>query len=134
MRIDSKLIPPNIARLMSDKDKPKEYKSFEQAIQKQIKTDISDEKSEKVLQEECASELRKRGIPFYRSRMDQKTSGTIGWPDFTFPYAGRFYGVECKVGNNQPSKAQNDCLDAIVAHYGIGTVVYNIEQFRNLLT
>ena len=127
MRIDSKLIPPNIARLMSNKDKPKSYKSPEQISAR------SDEKLEKVLQEQIASLLRQRGIPFHRNRMDKKTTGTVGWPDFCFPYNGRFYGVECKIGSNRPSPSQELCLDAITKCGGQADVVYSLEQFKSLL-
>lgn len=53
-------------------------------------------KREKELQENIARLLTQRNICFFRQRMDRKTSGTIGWPDFTFAIRGLACAVECK--------------------------------------
>src|SRR5258706_12228832 len=53
-------------------------------------------KREKEIQESIAQYLRMREIPFHRARMDRKTTGPVGWPDFTFCYCGRFVALEVK--------------------------------------
>ena len=92
----------------------------------------ADVKSEKELQNLCANYLRQLGIPFICPVFGKKTQITVGWPDFTFPYRGRFYGVECKVGANHITPEQARCLAAIETQGGIQAVVRTFEQFVNL--
>jgi len=90
-------------------------------------------RSEKELQEQIAQELRRRGIPFQRNRMDKKSTGTLGFPDFCFPLNGQFVGVECKVGANEPTVEQQECLDAIRRNGGQAHVVKGFHAFWRIL-
>lgn len=93
----------------------------------------ADQQSEKELQELCANYLRQLDIPFNRNRMDRKSSGTVGWPDFSFPFRGKFFAVEFKVGSNHTSPEQARCLAAIERNGGIAVVIRDFEAFRQLL-
>jgi hypothetical protein len=91
-------------------------------------------RSEREIQEQIANYLRQQNIPFYRARMDKNTTGTIGWPDFTFPYRGRFYGVEVKFGGNHESPEQAKCLGMIQDSGGVGVVVRTLHEVVTLLS
>lgn len=68
-------------------------------------------KSEKQLQEQIASLLRNRGIVFQRSRMDRKTTGTVGIPDFLFAlrtYPGQQFGRPCAFEVKMPTGKLSD--------------------------
>lgn len=62
--------------------------------------------SERELQDQFDAWLRERRVPFYRSRMDRATTGTLGWPDFTVVIAGRALLVETKDGKGKLSARQ----------------------------
>lgn len=73
-------------------------------------------KSEKQFQEQVASLLRMHGIVFQRSRMDCKTTGTIGIPDFLFAIRcpgqqwGRPCAFECKMPGKELNVEQANCI------------------------
>lgn len=117
-------------QLMSPRDRKSSGKVGKLASECQA---VIEAKSEKQVQEQIANWLRLNGIPFHRARMDKKTTGTVGFPDFCFPHKGTFYGIEVKVGANKLSFEQEQCLAAIAAHRGIAAVVRSFEEFRRLL-
>lgn len=61
--------------------------------------------------------------------------GASGVPDIIACYKGRFIGIECKAGNNQPTLLQGANLDKIRAQGGIALVIRedNLEQVRDKL-
>lgn len=50
-------------------------------------------KTERDIHNQIEQWLRSKGIQFQHERMDRKTRGTVGWPDFTFAWHGTFAGV-----------------------------------------
>ena len=118
-------IPDHIKKLMPDYQAPK-------PIDAQVESS-ADVQSEKKLQELIAGYLRQNNIPFVCPVFGKKTKITLGWPDFTFPFNGKFFGVECKVGANHPTPEQTRCLAAIELNGGIAVVVRSFEEFRRLL-
>lgn len=44
---------------------------------------------------------------------------------------GKFIAIECKVGKNKPSEAQNDFLQQITERGGIARVIYTLEELMN---
>lgn len=53
-------------------------------------------KDEREIQKQIANYLRLLNIWFAQSRMDRRTSNTVGTPDFLFCYHGRFVAWEVK--------------------------------------
>lgn len=123
-------IPNHILEKMHPKDRPKGKAGMTMA---EVYARAS-KRSERETQNQIANYLRQRNIPFNHSRMDKKTTSTIGWPDFTFPYRGRFYGIEVKApdrGDVSPEQAQ--CLGMIQDSGGIGEVIRSLPELINIL-
>jgi hypothetical protein len=57
--------------------------------------------------------------------------GNSGPPDFLVCYQGRFYGIECKAGNNQPTALQLHHLSEI-RRTGGKSIVINEETIAGL--
>jgi hypothetical protein len=70
-------------------------------------------KSERQLQEQICALLRNRGIVFQRSRMDRKTTGTVGWPDISFAFNGIPHAWEIKTATGKLSEEQSRCIEAM---------------------
>ena len=62
--------------------------------------------------------------------------GRSGVPDIVGCYKGKFYGIECKAGNNTPTPLQQINLDDIEKQNGIALVVNekNMHSVRDLIT
>lgn len=75
-----------------------------------------DGKREKELQENIAALLRQRNIWFVRQRMDRKTTGVVGQPDFLFAIKGRAIAWEVKLLGKYLTKEQDMCLQAMEAN------------------
>lgn len=94
-------------------------------------------KTEKQLQQQIADYLRLRGIPFYRSRMDKRTTNKRGQPDFLCcvarPIIGRFVAFECKLPGQHPTEEQQRELEAIRNAGGIAAVVYDLIAVKTIL-
>jgi hypothetical protein len=62
--------------------------------------------------------------------------GNAGVPDFLVCINGRFFGIECKAGDNRPTALQLHNLMQIRKAGGIGLVVNedNIGELKNILT
>lgn len=79
-------------------------------------------KDETELQDQIAQYLRLKEIPFFRQRMDKRTTGTVGWPDFSYVFQGKACFIECKMPGKDLSDEQRDIqlqLVAAGAHYRI---------------
>lgn len=128
MRITG-IIPNHILEKMNPKDRPKgpEGLTVREVYERASK------RAEKEIQEEIANYLRQRNIPFQRTRMDKKTTGTIGWPDFTFPFDGKFYGLEVKARGCGETTEQSYCLGMIRDCGGVAFVVHSVQEVVNLL-
>lgn len=87
-------IPKHIRRLMPKEDRADMGKAAMTNEEAQAKLDG---RREKELQENIASLLRQRDIVFFWQRMDRKTTGTVGWPDFTFSVGGKACAFEVKL-------------------------------------
>lgn len=62
--------------------------------------------------------------------------GGSGVPDIVGSYYGKFFGIECKAGNNKPTALQEKNLQEIMESGGIACVVNedNIDDVRQYLT
>lgn len=130
MRYNAETLPDNVLKRMSPEDrKPLGKSGLTQAeCQERI-----DDRSEKQLQRDIADYLRQRGIPFACSRMDKPTTSTIGWPDFTFPFGGKFWSLECKSKTGKLSTEQELCGSLILANGGEYKVVRSLTEVKNWL-
>ena len=61
--------------------------------------------------------------------------GRAGVPDIVGCHKGRFFGIECKAGNNKTTGLQDAQLEKIATAGGIAMVVYehNVESIRHEL-
>jgi hypothetical protein len=71
--------------------------------------------SEKELQKQVGQLLRLKGVWFDVQRMDKKTRGVVGRPDFLFAWQGRPCAFEFKVGYNQLSSEQSATIETMKA-------------------
>jgi hypothetical protein len=88
------ILPANLTRCMSEAD--------QRAVAPNGKTSAelraaAIAKDERELQKQLANYLRLLGLWFTQSRMDRRTSNTVGTPDFVFPYksAAVYWEVKC---------------------------------------
>lgn len=88
---------------------------------------------EKELQKDMAQYLGMKGICFFRQRMDRKTSGTVGWPDFTFSINGRACAVEAKVGSNDLDPEQMSVIAKMINNGWKVAVVRDLAQLKAFL-
>jgi Holliday junction resolvase len=60
--------------------------------------------------------------------------GSSGAPDILVCHKGKFYGIECKAGDNQPTALQQDNLDRIEDNGGYAVVIneHNVNQYMEL--
>lgn len=83
---------------------------------------------EKDLQEAICQYLNLRDIPFFRQRMDRRTTGTLGQPDFLCCIKGKFAAIECKVGPNVLTDEQKAVQERLLAAGGRYDVVHTLQE------
>lgn len=59
--------------------------------------------------------------------------GTAGIPDLIVCYKGRFIGLECKVGKNQPTVLQGLTIKQIIRAGGYALVVRSVDEVREVI-
>lgn len=126
----SKVLPDSVLRCMPKDERAKLGKAGVTAAEAQAKLDCQ---RERELQRHIANELRQRNIPFQQTRMDRKTTGTIGWPDFTFAYRGCFCAFECKSPGKRPNGDQARVIAELGAQGGKVIVVWEFQEALNFL-
>lgn len=90
--------------------------------------------SERELQADIRTELKRRDIPFVNPPMFKKSELATGSPDFQFTYGAISVAFECKVGTNQQSQAQHE-MEARLIRCGVRYfVITAISQVRSILT
>lgn len=107
--IKSTIIPERMRRLMAPETR-KEMK-LPTSVEAQTKLD---HKREKELQENIAALLRQRNIWFRRNRMDKRTTGPVGEPDFIFAISGKAFAFECKLPGREMTAEQRACRSAMM--------------------
>jgi len=58
---------------------------------------------------------------------------TAGIPDIIVCYKGRFYGLEAKVGRNQPTKLQAATIEQIRRAGGTASVVRSVDDVKAVM-
>lgn len=106
--IKSTLIPERMRRLMA----PEQRKEMKLPTSAEVQAKL-DGKREKELQENIAALLRQRRIWFERKRMDRRTTGTVGCPDFLFAVKGQAVAFEVKLMTGRVEVEQDECMSAM---------------------
>jgi hypothetical protein len=129
--ISSSSMPPNIRKCLQ----PETRSAIGKAAMTTAEADAKfNARAEKKLQENIAALLRQRNICFFSQRMDRRTSGTVGWPDFTFGIKGKdgvaiACAVECKVLDGKLTQEQWQVLIDLDANGWAATVVRSEAEF-----
>ena len=134
-------LPDSFLRRMEKKDKPPGNAG--------LTTAEASEKwargKEKELQNQCANLCRQRGLFFLQAPFGRKNGLPKGWPDFCVWLPIRTCGgfveysytllIECKVEGAHCSDDQISLHNDFFAKTGcVVSVVYNLEQFRSLIS
>lgn len=122
-------IPEHILKLMPPEERPpgKAGKMAEEiAVEQAVK-------SERQLQDNISRLLRIRGIAFFWQRMDRRTTGTVGWPDFIFAVDGYACAFEVKMPDNHPTKEQLDMHQAMRANGWSVWLIYSEREAVDVL-
>lgn len=127
---DPALIPDRILKLMPQEERKRLGKAGLTVEEHQERTKA---KTEKQLQYNIASLLRQRNLIFNVSRMDRETTGTVGWPDFTFCLNGRMVCIECKLPGEKPTPEQVNCMAALASQGAFVRVVHSEAEFLKAL-
>jgi hypothetical protein len=128
--MNATILPDNILRCMSPEDRASLGKAGMTAEEAAGKYAFGQEQK---LQGIIANYLNLHGIYYETDRMDRKTSGAKGRPDFRLCYRGRFVGLEVKVSGGKVSSQQADALERIAKSGGIGLVVWSLADVQRVL-
>lgn len=96
-------------------------------------------KTEKALQDEIGKFLNLRGIVFMRQRMDKRTTGTLGWPDFTMCVHHSVEGTrtplsyEVKLPGKNLDPDQKTCIKKMLANGWAVYLVRSVAQAKEFL-
>lgn len=114
----------NIARLLTpEQRKAERVMTVSEAREKAAVRD------EKELQGQIANYLRLHGIWFDQDATHKRRTGSLGTPDFIFPYNGRFIAWEVKTpwaAKLRPE--QEDAREAIIAQGGQWRLVTSLSH------
>ena len=109
-------LPANLTRLMSPADQRACSPSGKTGAELRAAAVAKDERE---LQKQIAGYLRLLNVWHVQSRMDKRTSNTVGAPDFIFPYAGAAVYWECKCPWSRALRPeQAKAREAIIAQGG----------------
>ena len=119
--------PDSFTSKMAAKDRPKGWMSSKDAHAKFTSGE------EKKLQKLIANYLSLHDIYFECDRMDKRTRGKVGRPDFRICYRGRFVAVECKTEVCQPTTAQFLEFARIRRSGGLVLLVRCLDDMQGIL-
>jgi hypothetical protein len=106
------LIPENLLKLMSPADRRQYGRAGWTLAEVQERVDGRLERKEHVI---VVSWCALNEIPCRHDRTDRKTTGNLGWPDFTIIYAGNALLGEMKIGRNKLSTDQTRVIGTLSA-------------------
>lgn len=90
--------------------------------------EIAIAKSEKQLQTMIRQWLNLHDMYFDCDAMHKRRRGTLGAPDFQFPYKGKFVAWECKIQKGRLSPEQHATRDKIVKHGGEWRLIQSLQE------
>jgi hypothetical protein len=126
----SGVIPTNVLRLMSSEERRKLGKAGVLPEEGLAKEEV---RRERDLQNQIRSLLSLRGIVFYQARMDRRTTGTIGWPDFSFAVNGRAMAWECKLPGKDLDPEQKRVIAQMEANGWLVLIVRSLAFAKDAL-
>jgi hypothetical protein len=99
----TRIVPENIARLMSPEDRQKHgIKTAEESMVEGIA------KLEKDEHQVYLDWGKRNDLPIRHDRTDKRVTGTVGWPDTLLVYGGMVLMMEFKLYGNKLSQAQKE--------------------------
>lgn len=128
------MLPESVLKCMSPEDRKARGKSgrtHEECRRQQA--DIS----EKEIHRQIDQWLRSKDIVFQHERMDGKTRGTVGWPDFTFVWITdwqrrhwelKAIGCEVKRPGENPTKEQEEIHNWMRKNGWTVLVVHSLQE------
>jgi hypothetical protein len=116
-------IPEHIRRLMPDQQRRELGKAAMTIPEIEAKNAA---KLERELQEGIAGYLRLKQVVFGQSRMDRRSSYTVGWPDFAFVVNGRACFLEVKRPGEKPTKEQQEIMAGLEQAGAFVRVVHSV--------
>jgi len=111
----AQILPENILRCMSPADRASLGKGGRTADECRS---AACDRAEKDLQKDIRQYLGMLGLWSDYDAPHKRRTGTVGAPDFIFPYRGHFVAWEVKVGRNNLDPDQVRARDAIVKQGG----------------
>ena len=85
-------------------------------------------KAEKEMHRQFEQWLRMKELPFGTSRMDRKSSYTVGWPDYTVCVNGRVVFLELKMPGQNLDPEQVIVCGALIAQGASVSVCSSLQQ------
>lgn len=116
--------PDSFLSKMAKKDQPHGWMPYAEAKEKLISGE------ERKLQNLIGNYLSLHGIYFESDRMDKRTRGKKGRPDFRVCYRGRFLAIECKAMDGRLSTEQASELARIRKSGGTACVAMSLEDVQ----
>lgn len=123
-------IPDNILKCMSKTFRDQLGKAGMTTAEALIRENL---RLEKDIHKDISNYLRLKGIAFRHDRTDKRTTGTIGWPDFTFALKGKAIGVEVKRVGHGLSPEQRSCMAAMEANGWTTFIVSSVQQVQSVV-
>jgi len=105
------ILPENILRAMSPPDR-KRYAAGQLTADEALRKAAT--RAEREEHKVFINWLSQHEIEFRHDRMDRRTSGTLGWPDFTIVHGGRALLGDFKVYGNKLSPEQQHRFDRLL--------------------
>jgi hypothetical protein len=123
------IIPQNIVDRMDPKDRA--------ALFQKTSADRRAEavaKDEREIQKAIAGYLRLLDLWHVQSRMDRRTTNTVGAPDFIFPYKGRAVFFECKCPWSRALRPeQAKARESIIKQGGVWRLITSLADAQACL-
>jgi hypothetical protein len=124
------ILPDNILTHMAAKDR----KSLGKAgMTREESITAMEIRSERDLQNQIASYLYHKRIWFHRTRMDKKTTGPVGTPDFIFAVNGRPIAWEVKLPGKELSFDQASVMAEMFGNSWCCATVRSVAEAKHLL-
>jgi hypothetical protein len=125
------ILPANLTRCMSEADQRRLSSNGKTPLEARAQAVAKDERE---LQRQVANYLRLLNVWHVQSRMDKRTSNTIGAPDFIFPYAGAAVYWECKCPWSRALRPeQAKAREAILAQGGDWRLITTLAEAQSHL-
>lgn len=87
--------------------------------------------NETKLQKSIQKYLQSKGC--YEFKVHGSAYMRAGIPDIICCYNGKFIGIECKVGKNKQSKAQEKHMNEIIESGGIHILAYSLDDVKAII-